>query len=357
MSSDWSDSEAEAQRFRLLFEHSIDAIFLADDQGWYRDANGAACAMVGYSREQLRRMNVDDLSPPEGPRHADIFTRYLEKGHEVSEARFLRGDGKRRIAEYAAFRIGPDQNFAVARDITKRRAAEQRLLESEQRSRELSIRLQESEARLRLLSGLIIEAQERERRRMAREMHDEIGGLVNTMTLALGRIEAQAGSPVATQLAEVLKLSRTLGERTRQISLRLRPPILDDLGLLPALRWHADHLHQTAQLAVEFEHEGPEQRLLPEIETAIYRVVQEALTNVVRHAQIRNATVRLRIDGQSAAVRIADRGIGFDPAAPRPATASGILGMRERAELLGGTLLVESAPAAGTLITAQFPIR
>ena len=357
MSSDWSDSEAEAQRFRLLFEHSIDAIFLTDDQGRYRDVNRAACAMVGYSREELRRMNVDDLSPPAGPRHADIFTAYLEKGHDVNEARFLRGDGKERIAEYAAFRIGPDQNFAVARDITKRRAAERRLLESEQHSRELYSRLQESEARLRLLSGLIIEAQERERRRLARELHDELGGLVNTMTLTLSRVEAQAEGAVATQLAEVLKLSRTLGERTRQISLRLRPPILDDLGLLPALRWHADHLHQTGQLKVDLDHEGPEQRLLPEIETAIYRVVQEALTNVVRHAQIGTAQVRLRIDGQRAAVRITDRGAGFDPAAPRPATAGGLLGMRERAELLGGTLSVESAPTVGTLITAQFPLR
>lgn len=357
MSSDWSDSEAEAQRFRLLFEHSIDAIFLADDQGRYRDANRAACAMVGYSREQLRCMNVDDLSPPSGPRMAEIFTRYLEKGHEVSEARFRRGDGKERIAEYAAFRIGPDQNFAVARDITKRRAAERRLRESEQRSRELYSRLQESEARLRLLSRLIIEAQERERRRLARELHDEIGGLGNTMTLALSRIETHAESPMAAQLAEVRKLSHTLGERTRQISLRLRPPILDDLGLLPALRWHTDHLRKTAQLAVDLEHEGPDQRLQPEIETAIYRVVQEALTNVVRHAQVGVATVRLRIDERSAAVRIADHGVGFDPRAPRPATASGLLGMRERAELLGGTLSIESAPTVGTFITAQFPLR
>lgn len=357
MSSDWSDTEAEAQRFRLLFEHSIDAIFLADDQGRYRDANQAACAMVGYSREQLRSMNVDDLSPPAGPSHAALFLRYLAKGHDVNETRFLRGDGKERVAEYAAFRIGPDQNFAVVRDITKRRAAERRLIESEQRSRELYSRLQESEARLRLLSRLIIETQERERRRLARELHDEFGGLVNTMILSLSRIEAQADGPVAAQLADVLKLSRALGERTRQISLRLRPPILDDLGLLPALRWHMEHLRQTGQLEVDLHHTGPEQRLLPEIETAIYRVVQEALTNVVRHAQVDDAKVHLRLDGQSVDVRISDRGVGFNPAAPRPATAGGILGMRERAELLGGTLSIESAPGAGTLITAQFPLR
>jgi signal transduction histidine kinase len=147
-------------------------------------------------------------------------------------------------------------------------------------------------------------------------------------------------------------------DRVRQMSLDLRPAMLDDLGLLPALVWHFERYTTLTNVHVDFKHRGIDgQRFAPELETAAYRIAQEALTNVARHAGVDEVTVRVWADADTLGLQVEDRGTGFNPESVLAAeTTSGLSGMYERAVLLGGRLDIESTPGAGACLTAEFPL-
>ncbi len=207
----------------------------------------------------------------------------------------------------------------------------------------------------------LLEAQEIERRRIARELHDEIGQLLTglKLTLDMVRHDPAAAESITGCLSHAQSLVDELLSRVREMSLELRPAMLDNLGLLPALLWHFERLATLAQLQVEFKHIGIEQRRFPpEIETTAYRIVQEALTNVSRHAQVSKATVRIWAMTDVLGLEIEDLGIGCEVAAVLEAPYStGISAMRERAFLMGGQFTLESAPGQGTRIQVELPLQ
>jgi PAS domain S-box-containing protein len=209
--------------------------------------------------------------------------------------------------------------------------------------------------RLAVLSRRLLTVQETERRHLARELHDEIGQYLTGIGLLLSQLERQPPGDFLARLGEVSRLVGDLIDRVRDLSLDLRPAMLDDFGLLSALRWLFERFFRQTDITVEFDKVGLEQRFSPDVETAAYRIVQEALTNVARHANVKAVAVHVSaIDGRLSVV-IADRGKGFDAEVElASASTSGLLGMRERAALLGGRLSVKSQPGAGTRIQAEF---
>ena len=205
------------------------------------------------------------------------------------------------------------------------------------------------------LTRQLLEVQETERRHIARELHDQLGQLLTALKLSL-RISADHPSEnFRADLERAEALVSDLTARVRDLSLDLRPSLLDDLGLLPALLWHFDRYAEQTRIQVAFSHLGIESRRFePQVETAAYRIVQEALNNVARHAGVKDATVRVCCDGGRLRIQVADRGQGFDPADALADTRSrGLAGMRERTNLLGGELTVDSALGAGTRLTAE----
>jgi PAS domain S-box-containing protein len=218
---------------------------------------------------------------------------------------------------------------------------------------------QEQAERLRVLSRRLLEVQELERRHLARELHDEIGQILTGLQLSLETSLRREGEELRANLAEGQRLVKDLTARVRDLSLRLRPTMLDDLGLLPALLWHLERYTAQTKIHVSFEHRGLERRLHPpEVETAAYRIIQEALTNIARHAGVREARVRLWRDRDRLVLRIEDQGRGFDtPAVLSGDHSSGLSGMHERAVLLGGHLTVASRPGSGTLVHAELPFQ
>nr|NIN99224.1 histidine kinase [Anaerolineae bacterium]NIQ82060.1 histidine kinase [Anaerolineae bacterium] len=202
-----------------------------------------------------------------------------------------------------------------------------------------------------------VEVQEAERRYIARELHDEIGQLLTGLKLTLDMCVRSPADEVGTNLDEAREVVNELITRGRELSLVLRPSMLDDLGLLHALLWHLERYTTQTGIRVSFKHTGLEGRFASEVETAAYRIVQEALTNVARHADVDEVTVRLWVDQDTLSVQIEDQGTGFEPEIALTASASsGLSGMQERAVLLGGHLTVESAPGAGTRLTAELPL-
>jgi signal transduction histidine kinase len=216
--------------------------------------------------------------------------------------------------------------------------------------------MEASKARLRWLSRRLVEAQERERRHVARELHDEAGQALASLRFGLRLLEREvaAGGDVAARVAELLRTTDAVIDGLHRLAADLRPASLDHLGLDAALRQHARATAATHGLHVRFKARGfTGERLPPVVETALFRVVQEAVTNVVRHAQARRVDVLLEHRGDRVLAMVEDDGIGFEPDRAQSGEHFGLLGLRERAEALDGSLTVESAPGAGTTVVVE----
>jgi PAS domain S-box-containing protein len=257
--------------------------------------------------------------------------------------------GWNRWFDVYAFPIGPPELLRVAilfTEVTDRKRAKIALRESEA---SLVARVDAATSELRTLSRRLFEVQEDERRPLSRELHDEVGQVLTGLQFQLATI----ASADSDRLAEAQRTVQDLTEQIRQLSMDLRPAVLDQYGLLAALRWHMERYGAGTGIKVDLRHEGLDMRQPPQIEIAAFRVVQEALTNIARHAaSARKAFVQLLADALTIVVR--DRGQGFDPLVVNP--SGGLSGMRERIALLGGTLTIETSAGAGTVIAAEVPL-
>ena len=226
------------------------------------------------------------------------------------------------------------------------------------------IELARSRHALQQLSARLVDAQETERRAISRELHDEVGQALGALLVDIGRLSttlsgghsemrAEVSAEVKAQLDNLKSVAERTFQSVRNIALLLRPSMLDDLGLAAALEWQGREVSRRSEIEVSVEPESVPEDLPDEYKICIYRLVQEALNNAVRHSGARNATVVVKRLAKSILVRITDDGRGFDPERAR---GMGILGMEERVKRLGGTLRVESQPAKGVTVTAELPI-
>jgi signal transduction histidine kinase len=200
----------------------------------------------------------------------------------------------------------------------------------------------------------VVVAQELERKRLARELHDETGQALTSILLGLRGLEdTKSAQELAAAVASLRESAVSTLHDVRRLAVELRPKALDDFGLVPALERLVEGLGEQTGLRVDFEARVPE-RLPPDIETALYRTVQEALTNVVKHARARNVSILLTRKSASVSAVVEDDGRGFSM--DSYGDGIGLLGMRERLALLDGTLSIEASPGAGTTLVVEVPL-
>ncbi len=217
--------------------------------------------------------------------------------------------------------------------------------------------LQQYTERLQLLSHRLIEVQETERKHIARELHDEVGQVLTGVKLVLDMAGTLSREQLPAYLDDARQAINDLLVRVRNLSLDLRPTMLDDFGLLATMQWHIERYVTQTQVQVRWRHYGIDRRFAAPIEATIYRVVQEALTNVARHAQAREVSLRLLANDSRVRIRIIDNGFGFDvDAALNNPASSGLIGMRERVMLLGGSLHINSMAGKGTQLLVEIPL-
>jgi signal transduction histidine kinase len=210
--------------------------------------------------------------------------------------------------------------------------------------------------RQRKLTKSLVDVQEAERRHLAKELHDHLGQLLTGMQFMLETTKNQASGTQRSRLEEIQDSVTDIIRQVREMSLSLRPSMLDDMGLFPTLLWHIDRYTNQTGIKINFHCDPFPKRLPVEIETAAYRIIQEALTNVARYAQVKEAFVGLVLQDETLWVEVLDKGKGFDFAAISSKPSSGLGGMRERASLLGGYLVVQSFLNQGTQIVAALPL-
>ena len=210
--------------------------------------------------------------------------------------------------------------------------------------------------RLQFLSRRLVDVQEDERRFLAKELHDQIGQMLTGLQFTLQSSKMLAEGDLKAQLEEAQSLVGMLMGQIRELSLRLRPSMLDDMGLLPALFWHFDQYTRQTGIEVKFSHFGLDKRFSPQIEITAYRLVQESLTNVARYAKVNRVEVILNAAQDALRIQVIDGGVGFDAEQVLASKNTfGLAGMRERVLLIGGGLMVKSNQGEGTEISAMLP--
>jgi PAS domain S-box-containing protein len=353
ISRDITELKETQHQILALTENSPDLIARLDRDGRYLYSNSAMEKFIGVPAHELRGRRIGEtLSArvyPAVPNDLLSLRGAIDKvfasGSAIeTEIQLPLPAGERNFN----VRLIPERDetgqvssvLHIGRDITEHKRAEEMLQTFPRR---------------------LIEVQEAERRRVARELHDEIGQALTAIKLNLQAVEQSADtSPLAPQLNESVGLVDRALQQVRDLSFDLRPSLLDDLGLIAALRWYVDREARRAGLIPEFVADLSETRLPPELETACFRITQGALTNVLRHAQARRIRVELKQRGSELHLTIRDDGIGFEVDAVWRRRASdgglGLQGMQERALILGGKIEIISAPARGTEVHVWFPL-
>ncbi len=352
-------TESEA-KYRSLFENSKDAVYISSKDGSLIDINRAAVDLFGYKKEELLSMKIENLyaNPSDGIKFmAEIEEQGFVKDYSVD---FKKKDGTiLSTLIMAAVQEGEDGSVTgyegIIRDVTERKREEEdrkRLFEQIRASRE----------RLRDLSRQLVDVQEAERRELVRKLHDEVGQNLTALSINLNivadQLPEETTMKIGTRINDSLKLVEEMVERIRDVMTELRPLVLDDYGVSAALHWYGKQFSERTGIATVLQVEELTPRLPLSVETALFRIAQEALTNVVKYARAKSVILALEeVDGE-VLLAIVDDGVGFDIEGhekPGGRPGWGITNMRERVQAVGGCLHVETAPGKGTKIVVEVP--
>ncbi len=369
-----NELDRSEERFRLLVEGVQDyAIYSMDPHGVITSWNVGASRIKGYTADEIIGQSFSRFYTPEDLKRnlpAKVLQTAREEGHYEGEGWRVRKDGSRFWSNVVVTPLRNDQGTLIGfskitRDVTERKV----LLE---RIQHHAAELESTQDSLRRLSGQLLRVQDEERRRLARELHDGAGQILAALNMNLETLHEktkdQLSSNLSRRLTESISLANQVIRETRTLSYLLHPPLLDEAGLTDALHWFVggfidrSGIHTTLEVAADFP------RLPRDLETAIFRIIQEALTNIHRHSGSRTASIQLTVAGEEILLTVSDQGKGIN-SGTEPAEQNGnghngndrkrklgvgIAGMRERALQLGGRFEI-GAGNPGTLLKAVFP--
>ncbi len=338
------------RRYRAVFEQAADAIVVVDaETGEFVDFNDSACQNLGYTRQEFEELTISDFEVIESREEVEEHVRrVVERGSDVFETRQRRKNGEVRDIHVSARAIsigGRGFLMAIWHDVTERKRSEEAL----QRSRE----------ELRDLAERLNTIREEERTVIARELQDELGQVLAALrwdvhAMANGLPEHLVGEREQA-LAMLDQIDAAAGS-VRELSSRLRPPLLDDLGLVAAIEWQAQQFSSHTRIPCELDLSEGKLTLETDRATAVFRVLQEALTNVTRHAEAKHVSISLEATDEGISMVVRDDGKGITDAELVGSQSLGLVGMRERALALGGEVKVCRVVDGGTAVTLRLPV-
>ncbi|MGE5336535.1 MAG: PAS domain S-box protein [Gemmatimonadota bacterium] len=346
-----------ADEMRDLYQNAPCGYHAVDSRGLLVGINDTELRWLGYRRrEVVGKLHFTDLMPGHCREEFNRVLATLQGQGHVHDVQIdlRRKDGTSFPVLLSATAVIDDagrlvQSRVSVFDITRRKLAQEEAGRYALRLKAMSLRA--------------AEAQETEKRRLARELHDRVGQNLSALSINLDimmrQLNAGSHSSIAGRLEDSRRLVDATVESIRNVMAELRPAVLDDYGLAAALRWYAEEFGRRTGVATNVSGTDPNPRLPPNVEGALYRIVQESLTNVAKHAGARQATVVLETNDGTFSLAVSDDGCGFDPASPMQSPNHhgwGLMIMRERAESVGGRLHVESAPRQGTRIVVEVKV-
>jgi PAS domain S-box-containing protein len=350
--------EAE-QKYHDIFENAGEGIFQSTPDGRYIVANPTLARMYGFASPEELILSRQDISLQVyvDPTRREEFKRQLDEQGAVRgfEHEVFRRDGSRFWISVNAHAVRDEQGAiqyyeGTAQDINERKAAEEELKATTHQLRALSARLQS--------------AREEEGTRIAREIHDELGSALTSLKWDLEEIDKQLSTPLKPlalvalreKFQTPLKLADLAITAIRRIASELRPSVLDDLGLVAAIEWQAQQFQSRTGIICQCDCSLEKVELTEEQSSAVFRILQEALTNVLRHAQATKVNIQLNKGKDHFVLSISDNGKGMTENEKSEQQALGILGMRERAHLIGGEINIKGVRGKGTAVIVRVPI-
>jgi PAS domain S-box-containing protein len=340
------------EKHRSILQSMEEGYYELDLDGKITFCNDAMCRITGYDRQDLVGRDLRTLmEQPDATLLYETIQQVLRTGEPALalEWALLRKDGDRRHVEVSVSLIrhanGQAEGFrGIARDVTQRKQADTKLMAYQRR--------------LRSLAGELTQAEERERRRIAIDLHDGVGQYLAACKLRLSSMLDQRPNPDTETGQQVMKLLEQAIQDTRSLTARLSPRILHELGLEAALEWLAQNCRERFGLECSFEHDELERHLDDDLRTTIFRAASELVLNTAKHARARRAWVSLGQEGNFIRLVVADDGVGFDypEVLDRRRRGLGLFSLRERLELIGGRLEIESPQGGGTRATLWVPM-
>lgn len=315
------DLKKSNERFRLLFERSMDAIFISDDDGNFLEVNGAACKLLGQSREQLVQRKINDLFFTESGGALEPI-----EDQSLGGLSFVLPGGERRYAEFSSARFAPHLNLSILRDITERRALEQE----------------------------IQEISEREQRRLGEDLHDGLGQMLTGISFLAKVLQQKLAAKKLEETKDAANLVQLMNQaltQTRELARGLCPTVLDQNDIHAALDHLSNNLEKYFGVASEVKCDGAIQIEENSVAVHLYRIAQEASTNAVKHGQAKKISLSLSRTNGKLILQVKDDGVGF----PSVVTSKG-MGLRvmhHRARMIAASVRIENAPTGGTVVTCM----
>ena len=340
--------------YRSLFEQASDAIFITgtdfnyidiNTSGHYIDINTCGCKLTGYSKDEFIKLTPNDLVFKEDMKANPFKTDQLKSGKTFSyERRLKRKDGTAVVVEANTKFLLDGRVVIFVRDITERKKAEQEILQKNTELKELTEHLQK--------------IREEERKEIALEVHDELGQQLAAIKIDAKWLNKRVVNDVniKNKTEEMLLLIDETIKTTRKISSELRPEILDELGLMAAIEWKAEKFCNRTGIKCKLQIDCDELVLPSDVSINIFRIIQESLINIAKHSESTKVNIHLKVENKNLIILISDNGKGFDSEKIKQKKSFGLIGMKERAEMIGGTIQIVSEQGKGTLVELIVPI-
>lgn len=349
------------QTYRVLFENAGDAIFLLSLKGDIQQVNQKAANLLGYNQEELKALTILDIVVPE--EHSDVKQKMDQLLKVELLLPYLRHYRKRTGEVFPT-----ENNMVLVRDADGKPKFFQNIvrdmtehIKAEQAQNLLLEEIKQSNEQMRDLALRLQEAQEFERKQIAAELHDRVGqnltGLNLNLQILQNQLNPKLKAEVRSRLKDSLKMVEETTHQVRDVMADLNPPVLDEYGLTAAIQWYCGDFSHHTGIATQVMGENLEPRLPPSVEKILFRLVQESLNNVAKHAQATRVVIRVESSEGVDSLIVEDNGLGFDPGeinGPASPPHWGLLSMQQRATSIGAQLAIDSAPGRGTRVCVKF---
>jgi len=352
------------ERFRTVADFTYDWEYWLDPKGKFIYISPSCERISGYRPDEYYENPnlIEEITHPDDrailtnhAHHRDRETRAFS-----FEFRILTRDGQERWIEHHCQPIIDSNKVylgkrASNRDITKRKQIEEKIRKRTRRLRREVKRREKAQEELQAVYTHLNKVQEDERLAIGRELHDEIGQNLTALNITLTRAARSLEGKAEPVLEQAQALVNEVSSQVHDLLANVRRPVMEQMGLLPGLRSHIDRYESLTGVKVDFRHRGLNVEFPAEVTSAAFHIVQEALTNIARHACVKQASVRMSATKRKLCVVVVDKGSGFDSIALAEATTTGLSSMSERAAAVGGELKIDSSPGAGTRVILELP--
>lgn len=331
------------EKYRSYIDNAPNGVFVVDENGKYLEVNDAACLLTGYSKEELIKMSVSDFILEDSqPIDRNCFMSSFKTDKTKADLPFKHRNGSKRWWSVESVKLSEKSFLSFTQDITEKKRVDEEL--------------QSSLEQLHQLTQYIEKVREEERMAISRELHDDLGQALTAVRIDLGIIKQMISDDKAIlKINEVSKLVKNTIITVQRLTAKLRPQIIDDLGLEAAIEWYTKEFAQRNKIDV-YLHLDSARTISPDASLTVFRIMQESLTNISRHAKASRADIWLRNNGDKVIFVISDDGIGITEDQIRSKKSFGIIGMKERAASLGGSFEIYPGKEKGTEIKISVPL-